>query len=143
MSSQSTVHNLAHVLLTFFDSDDYDNVELRRDEAGKLTVFFKDKMYRILAKFSINFIMQDSPVILNYATDNPRLIGMFEEGYPGLRNTFMLSSGDEDYITEYWARRKKPKGTKAKSSTKLGRITKEVRDREVKVAKALLATLTE
>ncbi len=140
---QSTVHNLAHVLLTFFDSADYDNVELRRDEAGKLSVFFKDSMYRTQAKFSINFVMQDSPVILDYATDNPKLEGMFEAGYPGLRNTFLLTAGDETHITKYWARRKKPKAPKARKLGELSRITKEVQTQQINAAKALLATLDE
>lgn len=142
MNNQAVVHNLAHVILKFFDSPEYDNVELRRDEKGKLSVYFKDKMYRVQAKFSINFVIQDSPIILEYATDNPRLEGMFTEGYPGLRNTFMLTSGDEDYITEYWARRKPAKKARETIKGTLGRMSKEVKDKQVKSAKALLATLS-
>lgn len=139
MAKQSTIHTLAHVLLTFFDSEGYDNVEIRRGEAGKLSVFFKDRMYHTKAKFTINFVIQDSPIILDFATDDPRLEGMFTEGYPGLRNTFMLGSMDETHTAEYWARRKKPKSASKRKSSRYKYQSKEERSKQVQAAKALLA----
>ncbi len=141
MIKQTTVHNLAELLLVFFDSD-YDNVELRRTDHGKLSVFFKDSLYHTKAKFTMNFVTQDSPIILDYATDNPRLEGLFTEGYPGLRNTFMLSSGDEDHTKAYWARRKPEKKARQTLKGTLGRMTKEVIAIQVKDAKSLLASLS-
>jgi hypothetical protein len=58
----------------------------------------------------------------------------------GFRSTFMLSSGDASYTDEYWARRKKPKGKKARSKgSRYKYQSKEERNTQVQAAKALLA----
>ncbi len=133
-------HNLAKILSMFHDNESYDRVSIRRGKKGSLDVRFLDGHGKILAKFDCSFLLPNFPIILEFSdVDDTRLAGLYGVGYPGLRNTFMLTSMDEDYISEYWARKKKPKAPKRTRSSRYKFQTKEERSKQVQAAKALLA----
>lgn len=132
--------NLAHILRMFHDNADYDRVSIRRGKGGSLDVRFLDSYGKILAKFDCSFLLPNFPIVLEYHDiEDTRLEGLYGDGYPGLRATFMLTSMDEDYIAEYWARRKKPKAPKRTRSSRYKYQSKEERSKQVQAAKALIA----
>ena len=136
-------HNLAKILSMFHDNESYDRVSIRRGKEGSLDVRFLDGHGKILSKFDCSFLLPNFPIVLEYqAIDDPRMYGLYGNGYPGLRASFMLTAADETYTTEYWARRKKPKGRKPTRKGVLGRMSKELIASQVKDAKSLLASLT-
>ena len=138
--TRTLASNLAHILSMFHDTPEYDRVSIRRGEKGSLDVRFLNDKGRILAKFDCSFLLPNFPIVLNFHdVDDTRLEGLYGTGYPGLRSTFMLTSMDEDYIAEYWARRKKPKSTTKRRSSRYKYQSKEERHKQVQAAKALLA----
>ena len=138
--SHTEASNLAHILLKFHENKSYDRVSIRRGKEGSLDVRFHDSHGKVLSKFDCSFLLPNFPIVLEYqAIDDPRMYGLYGDGYPGLRASFMLTSGDETHITEYWARRKKPKKASKRSRSRFKYQSKEERTKQVEAAKALLA----
>jgi hypothetical protein len=133
-------HNLAKILSMFHDNASYDRISIRRGKQGSLDVRFLDSHGKMLAKFDCSFLLPNFPIILEFlGIEDTRLAGLYGDGYPGLRTSFMLGSMDEGHIAEYWARRKKPKAPKRTRSSRYKYQSKEERSKQVQAAKALLA----
>lgn len=128
--------NLAKVLRVFEDNPEYCYFTVSKTGFSYYLVRFLDEEQKLAAEMSVKLVYNVQPIDVSYAR------------YPdaaqvGLRNTFMLTSMDEDHIAAYWARKKKGKGRKETIKGTLGRMSKELKATQVKAAKSLLATLSE
>lgn len=133
-------HNLAKLLSLFHDNKDYDSVTILRGKDGSLDVRFLDSEHKVVAKLDCSLLLPNFPIVLEFLdVEDTKMEGIYGIGYPGLRNTFMLTAADESYTTEYWARRKKPKKASKRKSSRYKFQTKEERNKQVEAAKALLA----
>ena len=126
--------NLAKVVRVFEANPDYCHFTVSKTGVSNYIVRFLDETTKMVAEMSVKLTYNIQPIDVSYAK-------FPDAAQVGLRNTFMLTHMDEPDITNYWARKKKPKAKRETIKGTLGRMSKEVIATQLKDAKSLLATL--
>lgn len=133
MNIKQTVTNLVKIVRVFNDNDEYMHFTVSKINTGEYEVRFLDKAQKMVATIFVSLVRSLEPVDVTF----DKLGYASQIGY---RNSFMLTSADASYTSEYWARRKKPKAKKARSKgSRYKYQSKEERKKQVNAAKALLA----
>ena len=133
MNIKQTVSNLIKIVRVFNDNAVYRHFTVSKINTGEYEVRFLNEATEVVATMFVKLIKSIKPIDVTYAKYP-------DAAHVGLRRSCMLTAADETYTTEYWARRKKPKGKKARSKgSRYKYQSKEERSKQVQAAKALLA----
>lgn len=133
MKIKQAVTNLVQIVRLFNDTPEYRHFTVSKVNTGEYEVRFLNEAQKMVATIFVSLVRSLEPVDVTF----DKLGYASQVGY---RSSFMLTSADEIYTDEYWARRKKPKTKKARSKgSRYKYQSKEERTKQVQAAKALLA----